>query len=78
MGKIRIGELRDHASRYVGRASKGETFLVLNRNRPVATLGPAPGGQRRGARLLGCLRGTAEIVGDIVETSIPERDWFHT
>jgi prevent-host-death family protein len=40
MERIGIRELRQHASRWVRRASAGESFEVTDRGRPVARLVP--------------------------------------
>ena len=77
MTRVRVGELRDRISHYVGRAARGEKIVVLNRTREVAVLGPAPRTGRSG-RLYGCLRGTARVEGDIVGAGIPVGEWFRT
>ncbi|MBI5477797.1 MAG: hypothetical protein HY906_03010 [Deltaproteobacteria bacterium] len=77
MVRVNIGELRDHASRFVRRAAGGEIIIVMNRRRAVAVLGPAPGAPA-GRRLLGCLRGTARVVGDLVAPTAPPGQWFRT
>ena len=40
MERIGIRELRQHASRWVRRAERGESFEVTDRGRPVARLVP--------------------------------------
>ncbi len=77
MTRVRVGELRDRISHYIGRAARGEKIVVLNRTREVAVLGPATGRGRSG-RLYGCLRGTARVEGDIVGAGVPAREWFRT
>jgi prevent-host-death family protein len=76
--KVGVGELRDHVSRYVRRAAHGETIVVVNRGREVAVLQPWRGRRPRAPRLLGCMKGTASIRGDIVGPVIPEADWFRS
>jgi len=78
MTRVRIGELRDHVSRYVRRAEKGETIVIVNRDREVAVLRPWQGRARRPARLLGALAGTARVTGDIVAPTHAEKNWFRT
>lgn len=41
MEKIGVRELRQHASRYLDRVKKGESFEVTSRGVPVAMLTPA-------------------------------------
>lgn len=51
----------------------GKPILVTKRGKPVAELVPVgPPGRRR---ILGCMAGTAKIVGDIVSPAVPESDW---
>ena len=78
MTRVGIGELRDNVSRYVRRAEKGETIVIVNRAREVAVLRPWRGGRRRRGRLLGALEGTARVTGDIVAPTQPARNWFRT
>lgn len=75
MKKVLIGELRNRVSHYVRRAEQGETIVVVNRHREVAVLAPRRQ-VRRPTRLLGSLKGTAVVKGDIVAPVIPEDDWF--
>jgi antitoxin (DNA-binding transcriptional repressor) of toxin-antitoxin stability system len=78
MIRVQIGELRDNISRFVRRAAAGESIVILNRDREVAVLGPRHPARRKRRRLLGCMKGTARIVGDIVAPVIPESDWFRS
>jgi prevent-host-death family protein len=78
MTRVGVGELRDRVSRYVRRAEKGETIVIVNRDREVAVLQPWRGGARRSGRLLGALKGTARVAGDVVGPTRDEEDWFRT
>lgn len=40
MEEIGVRELRQHASRWLARVQAGEAFVVTDRGRPVARLGP--------------------------------------
>jgi len=51
----------------------GEPLLVLKRGRPVARLLPPLTSEARYPQLT--LKGTFEIVGDIVEPAVPAEDW---
>jgi prevent-host-death family protein len=42
MSAVGGAELRRNLSRYLERAERGERFVVTDRNRPVAELGPPP------------------------------------
>jgi prevent-host-death family protein len=51
----------------------GQPILVTRRGKPVAQLVPvAPPGKRL---ILGCMEGTAKIVGDIESPAIAASDW---
>lgn len=43
MERIGVRELRQHASRYLARVSRGESLEVTDRGRPVALLVPVKG-----------------------------------
>ena len=43
MDEIGVRELRQHASRWLARVQAGEAFVVTDRGRPVARLGPLEG-----------------------------------
>lgn len=45
MERIGVRELRQHASRHLARVSRGETFEITDRGRPVALLVPVTGDQ---------------------------------
>lgn len=42
MTEVGIRELRQNLSKYLRRVGRGESFRVLDRGRPVASLGPLP------------------------------------
>lgn len=44
MPRVGIRELRQQASALLRRVERGETFEITDRGRPVALLGPLPGG----------------------------------
>ena len=74
--RVKIGELRDQASRLIRRAEQGETIVILNRDREVARLVPIRPLHGRAAGLVGCLAGTAKFVGDVESPIAPPGDWF--
>jgi len=37
---VKIGELRDHLSRYLAAVRRGQKLLVMDRDTPVAEIGP--------------------------------------
>ncbi len=78
MAKVRIEELRDNLSQYVRRAEKGETIVIINRTREVAVLSPWRSETRRATRLVGCMKGTARVVGDLLIPIAREDGCFRT
>jgi len=52
----------------------GEPILVTRRGKPVAQIQPPPIPEPRGKKCFGSMRGTAEVLGDIV-SPLPEQDW---
>ncbi len=76
MTRVRIGEFRDRASEIIRRAAGGETVVILNRDREVAKIVAVrpPASNRSG--LVGALRGTARVTGDIEAPAAPPDAWF--
>jgi prevent-host-death family protein len=54
-------------------ARTGESVTILKRGRPVARLVPPTAGQEKYPQA--SLRGTVEILGDILEPVIPAEAW---
>ena len=52
----------------------GEPVLVTKRGEPLARVMPPPVPEPKKKSAFGCMAGTAEIVGDILEP-LPEEDW---
>lgn len=46
MKRVKISELKAHLSEYLREVGAGETIVVCDRDRPVASLGPWPGHTR--------------------------------
>jgi antitoxin (DNA-binding transcriptional repressor) of toxin-antitoxin stability system len=75
MTRVKIGEFRDRASEFIRRAAGGETIIILHRDREVAKVIPIRV-DKNDERLVGCLRRTADVRGDL-ETPIASPDaWF--
>ena len=51
----------------------GEPIRITKRGKPVAQLAPLPRAGKRG--ILGCMEGTAKIVGDIESPATKPSDW---
>jgi antitoxin (DNA-binding transcriptional repressor) of toxin-antitoxin stability system len=43
MKRVKIAELKDNLSRHLRAVDAGDAFLITDRDRPVALLGPVPG-----------------------------------
>lgn len=52
----------------------GEPLLITKRGRPIAQVTPPPLPEAPSKSTFGCMAGTAEILGDIVEP-LGEEDW---
>jgi len=74
MRSIKASEFKAKCLAILDEVSRtGEPILVLKRGRPVAQLLPPPTSEARYPQLT--LKGTFEIVGDIVEPAVPAEDW---
>lgn len=76
MKRVKIGEFRDRASELIRRAARGETIVILNRNREVAKIVPIAHRAVGSVGLVGSLAGTAEVRGDIEDPIAPSEAWF--
>jgi prevent-host-death family protein len=52
---------------------KGEPLLITKRGQPMVRVVPARDGTGKG--WVGCMEGTARIVGDIIEPAAPAEEW---
>ncbi len=52
----------------------GQPILVTRHGEPIAEVRP-PGQLPRGARLMGCMEGTGEVLGDIISPAVPIDGW---
>jgi antitoxin (DNA-binding transcriptional repressor) of toxin-antitoxin stability system len=75
MKRVKIGEFRDRASELLRRAAGGETIVILHRDREVAKVVPIRAAEGTGG-LIGSMKGTAEIRGDIETPIAPPQVWF--
>lgn len=78
MTRVKVGEFRDRASELIRRAERGETIIILNRDREVAKIVPITSRKPCPEGLLGCLAGTAEVRGDIETSIAAPDDWFQS
>lgn len=78
MGKtVNIAEFKDRVSELLAWVEGGGEVIVCRRNSPVARVEPirrpAPQGHR--GTVVGCMRGTVKIRGDLTGPCVPEQDW---
>ena len=52
----------------------GEPILVTRRGKPVAQIQPPPLPEPKGSSLFGRMKGTAQVMGDIV-SPLSDQDW---
>ena len=76
MTRVKIGEFRDRASELIRRAAGGETVVILNRDRAVAKIVPMRPAGPSATGLIGSMKGTARVSGDIEEPIAPSEAWF--
>lgn len=53
--------------------SKRTELIITKRGKPVARLVPV---ETREESILGCMSGTAEIRGDLLESVVSPQDWY--
>jgi prevent-host-death family protein len=74
---VNVAEFKDRFSELLALVERGGEVIVCRRNVPLARVEPirkhSPG-KARGS-VVGCLKGTVRIHGDLTEPCIPEADW---
>ncbi|MGD0538124.1 MAG: type II toxin-antitoxin system prevent-host-death family antitoxin [Verrucomicrobiota bacterium] len=74
---VNIAEFKDRFSEFLALVEGGGEVIVCRRNVPLARVAPvrkaAPRQPRH--RVVGCMKGTVKIHGDLVEPCLPEGDW---
>jgi prevent-host-death family protein len=77
MTTIKLSEAKAHLGRYAREAAKGQQFIISERNKPVAVIGPAPQSEAGVCPRIGLMDGQAAIPADF-DAPIPEfeRDFY--
>jgi prevent-host-death family protein len=74
---VNIAEFKDRLSEFLEMVEKGGEVIVCRRNVPLAKIEPirhaTPAKPK--TSVLGCMKGTLAIHGDLSESCIPETDW---
>lgn len=75
--QVNIAEFKDRISEFLALVEKGSEVIVCRRNVPLARINPMPqsNGKKPAHSVLGCMKGTLEIHGDLTQPCIPETDW---
>jgi prevent-host-death family protein len=61
---IKLSEAKAHLGKYARKAAQGQKFIIADRNKPVAVIGPAPQPESGIRPKLGLLTGQATIPED--------------
>jgi len=74
---VNIAEFKDRFSELLAMVERGGEIIVCRRNVPLARVEPIRKPATRTAlpRVVGCMRGTVRIHGDLTEPCIPEGEW---
>lgn len=74
---VNIAEFKDRFSELIALVEQGAEVIVCRRNVPLARIKPIsrPASTKPAHSVLGCMRGTVKIHGDLTEPGIPEADW---
>jgi prevent-host-death family protein len=74
---VNVAEFKDRFSELLALVEEGGEVIVCRRNVPLARVEairkPAPRAAPR--RVVGCMKGTVRIHGDLTEPCIPDADW---
>ena len=74
---VNIAEFKDRVSEYLALVEQGGEVIVCRRNVPLARVQPIRKPTDRTPRqpVVGCMKGTVQIRGDLTAPCIPEDDW---
>lgn len=74
---VNVAELKDRLSELLALVENGGEVIICRRNVPLARMeriNKLPP-QKAHHAVLGCMKGTVKILGDLTEPAIPESDW---
>ena len=74
---VNVAEFKDRFSELLALVEQGGEVIVCRRNVPLARIEPIRKAPPRKLQrsVVGCMKGTVRIHGDIAEPCIPEEDW---
>lgn len=74
---VNIAEFKDRISEFLALVEKGGEVIVCRRNVPLARVESIrkPPRRKTRQRVVGCMKGSVDIHGDLTEPCIPATDW---
>ena len=74
---VNIAEFKDRVSEYLALVEQGAEVIVCRRNVPLARVQPIrkPIDPTPRQPVVGCMKGTVRIHGDLTGPCVPEDDW---
>lgn len=74
---VNVAEFKDRFSELLALVEQGAEVIVCRRNVPLARVEPIrkPAPRKAQHSVVGCMKGTVQIHGDLTEPCIPEADW---
>lgn len=74
---VNVAEFKDRLSEWLAWVEQGGEVIVCRRNVPLARIRPVrqPASRGPSQRVVGCMRGTVKIHGDLTAPCVPEQDW---
>lgn len=74
---VNVAEFKDRCSELLALVERGGEVIVCRRNVPLARVEPIgkPTPRKAPHSILGCMKGTVRIHGNLTEPCVPEGDW---
>jgi prevent-host-death family protein len=74
---VNVAEFKDRFSELLALVEQGAEVIVCRRNVPLARVEPIrkPVPRKAQHRVVGCMKGTVRIHGDLTEPCIAEENW---
>jgi len=74
---VNTAEFKDRLSEFLEIVEKGGEVIICRRNVPLAKVESVrkPAGGRPEQSVVGCMKGTLKILGEVTESGIPQEDW---
>lgn len=74
---VNVAEFKNRLSELLASVEQGGEVIVCRRNVPLARVEPIrkPVPRKAQRSVVGCMKGTVRIHGDLTEPCIPEDDW---